>query len=163
MSLLWPMDCSPPGSSVHGISQARVQEWVAISLFRGSSIPRDQTWVSCIAGGFFTTSSAQLENILDNKIQKDKKKKKKEKKSPKPNCHFWRARSKTRQSVAKQCSAHVPYTQDHKGWADQWSHPFGSTPGHTPALTPCKEPAHPHFSEQAGETVTCSRSPLLQQ
>ena len=35
MSLLWPMDCSPPGSSVHGISQARVQEWVAISSSRG--------------------------------------------------------------------------------------------------------------------------------
>ena len=69
-----PMDGgSPPGSSVHGISQARVPEWVAISLFKGSSVPRDQTWVSCIAGGFFTTSSAQLENILDNKIQKKKK------------------------------------------------------------------------------------------
>ena len=36
-----PMDCSPPGSSVHGISQARVLEWVAISFSRGSSLPRD--------------------------------------------------------------------------------------------------------------------------
>ena len=36
-----PMDCSPPGSSVHGISQARILEWVAISLSRGSSQPRD--------------------------------------------------------------------------------------------------------------------------
>ena len=43
-----PMDCSPPGSSVHGISQARILEWVAISFFRGSSWPRDQTHVSCI-------------------------------------------------------------------------------------------------------------------
>ena len=52
---LWnPMDCSLPGSSVHGISQARVLEWVVISFSRGSSQPRDQTWVSCIAGGFFT-------------------------------------------------------------------------------------------------------------
>ena len=50
----FPMDCSPPGSSVHGISQARILEWVAISFSRGSSWPRDQTWVSCIAGGFFT-------------------------------------------------------------------------------------------------------------
>ena len=46
-----PMDCSPPGSSVHGISQARILEWVVISFSRVSSLPRDQTcvsWVSCI-------------------------------------------------------------------------------------------------------------------
>ena len=52
-----PMDYSPPGSSVHGILQARILEWVAISYSRGSSGPRDQTCVSCdscIAGGFFT-------------------------------------------------------------------------------------------------------------
>ena len=42
-----PMDFSPPGSSVHGISQTRILEWVAISFSRGSSWPRDQTWVSC--------------------------------------------------------------------------------------------------------------------
>ena len=50
-----PMDCSPPGSSVHGILQARILEWVAISFSRGSSQPRDRTQVSCIAGRFFTT------------------------------------------------------------------------------------------------------------
>ena len=44
------MDYSPPGSSVHGILQARRLEWVAISFFRGSSQPRDRTRVSCIAG-----------------------------------------------------------------------------------------------------------------
>ena len=49
-----PMDCSPPGSSVHGILQARVLKWVAVSFSRGSSQPRDQTQVSCIAGRFFT-------------------------------------------------------------------------------------------------------------
>ena len=49
-----PMDCSPPGSSVHGILQARILEWVAISFSRGSSRPRDRTQVSCIAGRFFT-------------------------------------------------------------------------------------------------------------
>ena len=43
-----PIDCSPPGSSVHGTSQARIQEWVAISSSRGSSWPRDWTLVSCI-------------------------------------------------------------------------------------------------------------------
>ena len=47
-----PLNCSPPGSSVLGIFQARVLEWVAISLSRGSSPPRGWTWVSCIAGGF---------------------------------------------------------------------------------------------------------------
>ena len=48
------MDCSPPGSSVHGISQARILKWVAISFSRGSSWAKDWTWVSCIAGRFFT-------------------------------------------------------------------------------------------------------------
>ena len=42
-----PMDCSPPGSSVHGISRTRILEWVAISFPRGSSQPRDWTCVSC--------------------------------------------------------------------------------------------------------------------
>ena len=42
------MDCSPPGSSVHGISQVRILERIAISLSRGSSQPRDQTCISCI-------------------------------------------------------------------------------------------------------------------
>ena len=48
------MDCSPPGSSVHGIHQARILEWVAISFSRGSSQPRDWTRVSCIADKRFT-------------------------------------------------------------------------------------------------------------
>ena len=49
-----PMDYSPPGSSIHGIFQARVLEQVAFPFSRGSSRPRDQTWVSCIAGRHFT-------------------------------------------------------------------------------------------------------------
>ena len=44
-----PMDCSPSGSSVHGIFQARILEWVAISSARGSPGPRDQTSVFCIS------------------------------------------------------------------------------------------------------------------
>ena len=48
------MDCSPPGSSVYGIFQARILEWIAISFSRVSSRPRDWTWVSCTAGRFFT-------------------------------------------------------------------------------------------------------------
>ena len=49
-----PMDCSPPGSSVHGILQAIKLEWVAIPFSRGSSQLRDWTWVSCLAGWFIT-------------------------------------------------------------------------------------------------------------
>ena len=54
LSLCNPMDCSLLGSSVHGIFPARLLEWVAISFSRGSSQPRDQTQVSCIAGRCFT-------------------------------------------------------------------------------------------------------------
>ena len=56
-----PMDCSPPGSSAHGILQARIPEWVAMPPSRGSSQPRDHTWVpcgSCIASRFFTAETA---------------------------------------------------------------------------------------------------------
>ena len=49
-----PMDWQVSGSSVHGILQVRILEWVAISFSRGSSRPRDRTCNSCIAGGFFT-------------------------------------------------------------------------------------------------------------
>ena len=48
-------DHSPKGSSVHGILQARILEWVAISFSRVSSQPKDQTCISCNAGRFFTT------------------------------------------------------------------------------------------------------------
>ena len=49
-----PMDYSPPDSSLHGILQARILEWVAIPFSRGSSQPRDQTQVFCITSRFFT-------------------------------------------------------------------------------------------------------------
>ena len=61
------MDCSPPGSSVHGIFQARVLEWVAISFSRGSSQPRDWTQVCHIAGRRFTvwaTREANMTGVL---------------------------------------------------------------------------------------------------
>ena len=48
-----PMDCGPLGSSVHGIFQARILEWIAISFFRASSRPGDRTWVSCIEGRLY--------------------------------------------------------------------------------------------------------------
>ena len=53
LTLCYPVDCSPPGSSVHGIFQTRILEWVAISFSRGSSQPRDRTQVSRIAGRCF--------------------------------------------------------------------------------------------------------------
>ena len=48
------MACSPPGSSVHGMTQARTLQWIAISFSGGSSRPRDQTQVSYAAARFFT-------------------------------------------------------------------------------------------------------------
>ena len=49
-----PMNCSPPGSSIHGISEARILEWVAISFPRGASRPRDGTHISHAVGRSFT-------------------------------------------------------------------------------------------------------------
>ena len=54
LTLCDPMDCSVAGSSVHGIFQTRILEWVAVAFSKGSSQPRDQTQVSCISGEFFT-------------------------------------------------------------------------------------------------------------
>ena len=50
-----PMDYSQPGSSIHGILQPRILEWVAIPFSRGYSPPRNRTRISCIADRFFTT------------------------------------------------------------------------------------------------------------
>ena len=57
------LDYSWVGSSVHGISQARLLEWVAMSSSKGSSQPRDQTSVFCIAGGFFTAEPQGKPNM----------------------------------------------------------------------------------------------------
>ena len=65
-----PMDCSPPGFSIHGIFQARVLEWVAISFSRGSSQPRNWTRVSCIAGRHFTIWATR-ESVLWIRWPKD--------------------------------------------------------------------------------------------
>ena len=54
LTLCDPMDCSSPGSSVHGVLLARLLEWVAISFSRGTSQPRDWTQVCCTTGRFFT-------------------------------------------------------------------------------------------------------------
>ena len=60
------MDCSPPGSSVRGIFQARILEQVAISSSRGSSFPRDRTLIACIAGRFFTSEPSGKQCIYAN-------------------------------------------------------------------------------------------------
>ena len=65
LTLCNPRECSPPGSSVHGISQARILEWVAIPFSRGSSRPWDQTQVSRIAGRFFTVWAPRKSNSED--------------------------------------------------------------------------------------------------
>lgn len=55
LTLCDPVDCSPPGSSVRGILQARILEWVAISFSRESSQIRNRTVFSALAGRFLTT------------------------------------------------------------------------------------------------------------
>ena len=65
------MDCSLPVSSVHRIFQARVLKWVAISFSRGSSRPRDQTWVSHIVGRCFTIwASREVPTDRSDRLQK---------------------------------------------------------------------------------------------
>ena len=67
-----PVDCSPPGSSVHGILRPRILEWVAISFSRGSSRPRGRTQLSCMAGRRFNlwaTREDERKNKWDEKCQ----------------------------------------------------------------------------------------------
>ena len=66
------MNCSIPGSSFHGIFQARILEWFAISFSKGSSHPRDWTLVSCLAGRFFTNWATK--EALVNQLYSDKNK-----------------------------------------------------------------------------------------
>ena len=63
------MDCSPPCFSVHGIFQARILEWVAISSSRESSWPKDRTCVSCIAGKFFTAEPSGKPSLENSESQ----------------------------------------------------------------------------------------------
>ena len=63
------MDCSSPGSSVHGILQERIVEWVAVSFSRGSSQPRDWTQVSYTTGRFFTIwATREAQDFLKTSI-----------------------------------------------------------------------------------------------
>ena len=64
------MDCSPPGPSAHGILEASILEWVAISFSKGSSRPRGWIYISCIAGGFFTTEYPGLSYAMHENPEK---------------------------------------------------------------------------------------------
>ena len=96
------MDCSPPGSSIHRISQARILEWVTKPSSRGSFWPRDRTQVSCIVGGFFNQQS-HLGNsrILEWVVY------------PFSSGSFW-----LRNQTAVSCIAHVFFTN----WAIREAH-----------------------------------------
>ena len=61
-----PMGCNPPGSSVSGVLQARILEWVAICFSRGSSQPRDRTWVSHIEGRLYYLSHQETPSTIIN-------------------------------------------------------------------------------------------------
>ena len=69
-TLLWPLDCSPPGSSAHGIFRARILQWVAISSSRGFSQPRDWTWVSCIGRWILYSATREARSIYRDPISK---------------------------------------------------------------------------------------------
>ena len=67
---LWdPMDCSPPGSSVYGILQARILGWNAIPFSRGCSWLRDRTQVSCIADRFFTSWATKEASLTFSSVK----------------------------------------------------------------------------------------------
>ena len=84
------MDCSPPVSSVHGILQTRILDWVAMPSSRGCSWPRDQTHVSCIAGGLYHLSHKGSPRILEWVA-----------------CLFSRGTSQPRNQTRVACIAHV--------------------------------------------------------
>ena len=66
LSLCDPMNCSLSGSSVYAILQAKILEWIAIPFSRGSSLPKDQTLISCIADRFFTIWATREAQSTEN-------------------------------------------------------------------------------------------------
>ena len=92
--------------------------------------------------------------IMDNKIQNNQK-------NP-SNCHFWGAGSKNRVPGAKAGYCTCPlHSTPPKGWANHLSHTFHPTPGHTPTLTPYKEPAHPpHWGASKGTSYSFLLPPV---
>ena len=87
-----PKDCNPPGSSVHGILQTRILEWVAIPFLKGSSKFRNRTEFSCTAGRFFTTEPPGKPTLSIKEFyfsqQKKKRERKKEEKVNRKNSYW---------------------------------------------------------------------------
>ena len=71
-SFVTPMACGPPGSSVHGIAQARILEWVAISFSGVSSQPRDWTRISCIGRRILYHRATRMPDQIITQILTDK-------------------------------------------------------------------------------------------
>ena len=68
---LYPTICDPMDYTVHGLLQASTLEWVAFPISRASSQPRDQTQVSCIAGGFFTSWAVREASLFSKGLVKN--------------------------------------------------------------------------------------------
>ena len=68
-----PMGCSLPGSSVHGIFQARILKWIAVSYFGGSSRPRDRTWASWVGRWILYHCTIYLIRITETVIRKNRR------------------------------------------------------------------------------------------
>ena len=87
------MDCSLTDSSVHGILQARILEWVAIAFSRGSSQPKDWTWISCTAGSLFTFWVTREAHTKWSKV------KKKERQIPYDIIYMWNLKYNTNELI----------------------------------------------------------------
>ena len=136
------MDCSPPGSFVHGILQAGILEWVAIPFSRGSSWPRDQTWVSCFADRFFTVWATTWEALKSNNKMLLKKKKKTIS-YPQENC-----RQKNRKSQHTEISVEIEAT-------GVFGEPRESSEGPWIHSSTLLLPPLPHFSIWSRPLVSC--------
>ena len=140
-----PVDCSPPASSVPGISQAGMLEWTVTPFSGGSSQPRDQTRTCCIDRWILyhlTTREAQLCATGANYGQDAKRQK----------VQLLRAESE-RRALRKPSAVSTS-----QGWAGPLSHPSGQLPGHTPTLTPHQEAARPPSGRERGDLFLFSHA-----
>jgi len=135
-SLCNPMDCSLTGSSVHGIFQARILEWSDISFSRGSSRPRNQTWVSCIVGSRFTIWGTREVQVMSSSL--------------------W---PHGLQHARLPCPSLSPRVCSNSCLLSQWCHPPSVTPS-PPVLNPSQNQSFPtsqHFTS-GGQSIGASAS-----
>ena len=134
LTLCNPMNCSPPGNSVHGTSQARNLDWVAISFSRGYFGSRNQTQVSyvsslAVAGGFFTTEPPEKLKFTNPETLQ-----------PSPSGFFWQLYNR---STVNEIIGHWPLNsisnpspclefRDRWGWKFQPSIHKAGSPGNQP-------------------------------